>query len=71
MDGVTAIQTLRAIEIEQNLSRTPIIALTANTMADQINAYLQAGADNHLAKPYRFEALAAIIAETLAASRIT
>ncbi|WP_417481604.1 ATP-binding protein [Maricaulis sp.] len=69
MDGVTAIQTLRATEDEQNLPRTPIIALTANTMANQINAYRQAGADNHLAKPYRFEALAAIIAETLAARR--
>ncbi|WP_417477009.1 ATP-binding protein [Maricaulis sp.] len=69
MDGVTAIRALRALEAEQNLPRTPIIALTANTMADQINAYRQAGADNHLAKPYRLESLTAIIRETLAASR--
>ena len=69
MDGVTAILALRALEAEQNLPRTPIIALTANTMADQINAYLQAGADNHLAKPYRLETLTAIIVDTLAASR--
>ncbi|WP_417485095.1 ATP-binding protein [Maricaulis salignorans] len=69
MDGAAAILALRALEAEQNLPRTPIIALTANTMADQIDAYLQAGADGHLAKPYRLEKLTAIIAETLAASR--
>ena len=69
MDGVEAILALRALEAEQNLPRTPVIALTANTMADQINTYLQAGADNHLAKPYRLENLTAIIVETLAASR--
>ena len=70
MDGVTAIETLRALEYEQNLPRTPIIALTANTMADQINAYLQAGADSHLAKPYRLETLTAVIVEALGERRV-
>lgn len=70
MDGVAAIETLRALEYEQNLPRTPIIALTANTMTDQINSYLQAGADNHLAKPYRLETLTAAIVDTMAVSRV-
>ncbi|WP_339745432.1 ATP-binding protein [uncultured Maricaulis sp.] len=70
MDGVTAIETLRALEDEQNLPRTPIIALTANTMTDQINTYLQAGADSHLAKPYRIETLTAAIVDTLGGNRV-
>lgn len=39
--------------------RTPIIALTANVMSDRVEAFRQAGMDDHLAKPIQRSALLA------------
>ena len=49
MDGVAAAQRIRAMGGE--VSRTPILALTANVQADQIERCLAAGMDGHLGKP--------------------
>jgi PAS domain S-box-containing protein len=51
MDGLTAIREIRAHEAATGMARTPIIALTANAMAEHMRACLGAGADRHLAKP--------------------
>jgi signal transduction histidine kinase/FixJ family two-component response regulator len=51
MDGLTAMRIIRGIEAQSNRLRTPIVALTANAMANQIADQLQAGADAHAAKP--------------------
>jgi len=51
MDGPAATRAIRAREIELGRTRTPIIALTADTMAHQINQHLAAGMDDHVAKP--------------------
>ena len=51
MDGIAATQAIRCIEAAQNLVRTPILMLTANSLPDHIAASLAAGADAHLAKP--------------------
>jgi CheY-like chemotaxis protein len=51
MDGLTAIRGIRSYEAAEGLPRTPIIALTANAMAEHMRACLVAGADRHLAKP--------------------
>ena len=64
MDGLTATREIRKREIEQPRPHTPIIALTANTMAHQIAEYMAIGMDGHVAKPIEaealFEALAAV-----------
>jgi signal transduction histidine kinase/CheY-like chemotaxis protein len=52
-DGPTATREIRRLEAEGGLHRTPIIALTANAMAHQVEAYLAAGMDGHVAKPIR------------------
>jgi len=57
MDGVSAMKELRVRELMKHLSRTPIIALTANTMPHQVEEYLQSGADSHIGKPFRTEEL--------------
>ena len=57
MDGLTATRRIREHEIRLGLSRTPIISLTANAMAHQVQAAMDAGADRHLAKPITAEAL--------------
>ncbi len=45
MDGVAAARAIRAV------SDVPILALTANTLEDQIAGYLAAGMQDCLAKP--------------------
>ena len=57
MDGLTAIGHIRREEIRLGRVRTPIISLTANAMAHQVEACLKAGADLHLAKPISSEGL--------------
>ena len=61
MDGATAIRTIRAQEIRENRSRTPIIALTANALQHQIDSQIEAGADAHAAKPIHLPSLMAAI----------
>lgn len=51
MDGVTAACGIRNEEAEAGRPRTPILALTANVMRDQVQAYLDAGMDDVVAKP--------------------
>src|SRR6201999_1649726 len=49
MDGVQATRIIRGLG--GGLADLPIIALSANVMADQVAAYRAAGMDAHLAKP--------------------
>ncbi len=51
MDGPTASQTIRALELASGRKRTPIIALTANAMAHQVKDYVKSGMDGFVAKP--------------------
>jgi len=51
MDGPEAARAIRAREAAQGRTRTPIIALTADTMAHQIQLHLDSGMDLHVAKP--------------------
>jgi two-component system, sensor histidine kinase and response regulator len=53
MDGLVAMRTIREWEKQQGLARTPIIALTASALEDDIQHTLAAGADMHVAKPVR------------------
>ena len=57
MDGVEATRLIRAAERAAGVQRVPIIALTANVMRHQIEAYLAAGMDAHVAKPIEVGAL--------------
>jgi CheY-like chemotaxis protein len=61
LDGVLATREIRAIEAERGLARTPIIALSANAMKHQVDEYLAAGMDAHLAKPIQLEKLYAAL----------
>jgi len=51
MDGYTATSEIRRLEEERGLNRVPIIALTANVMADDIERCTQSGMDDHIPKP--------------------
>ena len=51
MDGLTATAAIRNREADTGRDRTPIIALTANAMSHQVEQYITAGMDGHVAKP--------------------
>jgi signal transduction histidine kinase/ActR/RegA family two-component response regulator len=66
MDGLTATRLLREREKASGSVRTPVIMLTANALDEHIRASLDAGADAHLSKPVRADALVAAVAEAIA-----
>ncbi|WP_271085108.1 ATP-binding protein [Brevundimonas sp. NIBR11] len=67
MDGLTATAAIRALETERGLGRTPLLMLTANAMAEHVEAGRIAGADGHLAKPVTTASLFAAIGAALEA----
>jgi CheY-like chemotaxis protein len=65
MDGVEAAQRIRELypdEARPGADRPPIVALTANAFAEDRAAYLAAGLDDYLAKPFEKGDLAALFA---------
>ncbi|MFN3514421.1 MAG: ATP-binding protein [Phenylobacterium sp.] len=65
MDGESAIREIRAREAAAGLRPTPVIALTADTLAHQVAALRAAGADEHVAKPIELPRLLQAMAEIL------
>jgi len=64
LDGPAAARAIREEEVRTGRPRTPIIALTANAMAHQVETYLEAGMDGFVSKPIDaaklYEALSAL-----------
>ncbi len=50
MDGLEATRTIRALE-RADAQRVPIVAMTANAFADDVQRSIDAGMNEHLAKP--------------------
>ncbi len=61
MDGVAATRRIRAEEAAIGRRRTPILALSANALTHQVEAYLAAGMDGHIAKPIELPKLQAAL----------
>ena len=57
MDGMEAARAIREIEAEGGRRKTPILALTANALNHQVEEYLAAGMDGHVAKPIEISKL--------------
>jgi PAS domain S-box-containing protein len=68
MDGPTAARAIRRREAELGRPRTPIVALTANAMAHQVEEYMAAGMDGFLAKPIEVAQLFAALHRAAEAS---
>ncbi|KQY29254.1 histidine kinase [Caulobacter sp. Root1455] len=69
MDGVEAARTIRSLEISENRKRIPIVAVTANALVHQVEGYLAAGMDGHVAKPIEVTKLYDAIETAVAAAR--
>lgn len=65
MDGLNATRAIRALT--GAAARTPILALTANVQQEHVRRCLEAGMDDHLAKPVELRALAAALTRWLGA----
>ncbi|MDB5420445.1 MAG: hypothetical protein JWR59_392, partial [Brevundimonas sp.] len=63
MDGLTATREIRKHEAATGGARTPVIMLTANALAEHIDASHEAGADAHLSKPFSAAALLDLVAQ--------
>ncbi|MDR2898028.1 MAG: response regulator [Spirochaetaceae bacterium] len=61
MDGYDAVRIIRAFEKEQNLRRTPVIAMTSDVFHEDIEKCLSAGMDDHIGKPLNIEEMVAKI----------
>jgi len=70
LDGIETTKRIRSLEAGQPGRRTPILALTANTLVEDRYACFEAGMDGFLIKPLDREKLADALAG-LAASRIS
>ncbi|MCW6513203.1 response regulator [Hyphomicrobiales bacterium BP6-180914] len=57
MDGISAARAIRAAEAYGKRPATPIIGLTANAMAEDIQQCRKAGMDAHVAKPIEWAEL--------------
>ncbi len=57
MGGVEAAEIIRTLEKNQQLQRTPIIAVTANALKGDKERYLAAGMDGYVSKPIAVNAL--------------
>ncbi|KRB40665.1 hybrid sensor histidine kinase/response regulator [Phenylobacterium sp. Root700] len=65
MDGIDSARAIRTAERENGRFRTPIIALTANALSHQVEEYLAAGMDGHVAKPIEIAKLYEAISRAL------
>ncbi len=66
LDGVAATRRIRAEEAAGGRRRTPILALSANALIHQVESYLAAGMDGHVAKPIELPKLQAALEQVLA-----
>jgi CheY-like chemotaxis protein len=57
MDGHTAIREIRAVESRAHRPPSRIYTVTTNDRPEDADAAFAAGADGHITKPYRIEAL--------------
>ncbi|MEO6248017.1 MAG: ATP-binding protein [Sphingomicrobium sp.] len=68
MDGITATRLIRLLP--GRTGTTPIVALSANVMADQIDTFREAGMNDHIAKPIRLRDLDEAIARNARGNQI-
>ena len=65
LDGLTATRIIREQEAQAGSRPMPIVALTASALAQDREACLAAGMDDHLSKPFTMEQLRAMLGRWL------
>jgi CheY-like chemotaxis protein len=70
LDGIETTRQIRTREAGQRVRRTPILALTANTLVEDRYACFEAGMDGFLVKPLDRDKLADALAGLVASRHI-
>ena len=65
MNGIEATKNILEYEKQNNLTHTPIIALTANALKGDRERFLEAGLDEYLTKPLNKKKLSEILEKFL------
>jgi len=65
MPGRTGLEVLEILRADPELSRTPVVMLTARARASDRDAAVAAGADRYLAKPFSPLELISVVEELL------
>ena len=65
LTGVQALQEIRRIDAERRREAVPALALTANAMKHQVDEYIEAGFNGHVAKPIVVETLVTTMNDAL------
>jgi CheY-like chemotaxis protein len=66
MDGLTCVRRIRELQREGVVhGHVPVVAVTANVRAEQVEIALKAGMDDVISKPFRIPELCACIQKTL------
>lgn len=68
MDGLEATKIIRNFELNNQIERTPIVAMTANAMIEHETQCLEAGMDAYITKPIKMEKLQDVLQLWLSAS---
>ena len=61
MDGLVANESIRSLEKTHEKTATPILAMTATTLNQEINSCYQAGVTGHIGKPVALDELASAL----------
>jgi len=65
MNGIEATSQIRALESNESLDPTPIVALTANALSNDKKRFLDAGMDDYIPKPYSERDIVAMLQKYL------
>jgi len=68
MNGIEAARAIRSGKAGRRKARIPIVALTAYAMPGDQDAFLEAGMNDCLVKPLRYEQLTAMVGKWLGGS---
>ena len=70
LNGIETTKRMRSLEVGEQVHRTPILALTANTLVEDRYACFEAGMDGFLIKPLDREKLAEALMGLIASRHI-
>ncbi len=65
LNGLEATNQIRLIEYENGDKFTPIVAVTANALAEDRQRFLDAGMDDYVSKPYTEEDIVMVLKKYL------
>lgn len=65
LNGLEATNQIRLIEYENGDKFTPIVAVTANALAEDRQRFLDAGMDDYVSKPYTEEDIVRVLKKYL------